>query len=862
VTVQTLRPNSQDFLNTVTRVPNVSAELNLDDAVADPATYVHGTTTGSGVRLGLTTYTLAAGERVRYVTPRAGIFRNPADGHAEYVHFRLRDSANGKQTTLAQLGTTALSPGVIAAGPAQAAGPGGVAWSQALVDRLQADVAWLSVAGSDYLRVYEVYVDLDINAQPVVSAVTAAGATTTTRPSWTFTYTDADGDPQTRWRVKVFSAAQYGAAGFDPGTSASTWDSGDQSGNSAAGTITTDLVNGVTYRFYARAAQDWPGPEGALWWSAWAASSNFIIALQPPITPSIVATAQTGVPEYRVRLDITAPVNLLSADEGDFEVALGSWVASVNCAVVRSTTLPANGVADMQMTATGAGTMSAEIPLAGLKPVLGSTQYTAVASFRSAVTARSVNVKLRWYDRTALLSTTSGSNVTDGTGGYVQAVVTATSPANAVYGAVVVEVVSAAAAEVHRVDMVSLHRGATTAWTPGGALTSATLLVERAERVFSNFRGAAANWASPQLATGGGLTRNTDGWYTRAAGLLASSPLDGAPLTGADGAAQARMIVWRPTTGAGSFLDFGLDTAATTDPTPPFVAPAVVGLPTRVAVWAKTRSGTFAARLFAYTVDAANTVVTTANSSAVTLTTAWQRLTVDITPGAGSVYLRGAVENNTPTVEVDVCVTGVRICPTSADDGATPPGQGIFPYITWESVRPVDALTPASPGETYTMYDHEVPPGRPVLYRVTTQALVSAQAVASAPSPPVAVYMAPPARTVLKSWEPENAMVVQVARGDTFDRGEDAQVFHPLGRDLDPVTVRDWRSGRDAQLNVAALTDQELYRLEQLLPSATSLLIQWSEGGCTYARVVGYTSTRVVRGSHRLTVAYRETLRP
>lgn len=863
MTTQTLRPDAQVSALGLTRVPNVAANLNLDDTPVDAASYVVGTFQGANVYLGLGTYTLAAGERVRYATPRLQIFHDAADvGNREYVDVKLYDPTTKKSTSTFSSSTVTNTPGIMSTGAALAKAPGNVAWSQAIVDRLQFLVVWRVSAGFSLLRVAEVYVDLDVNNQPVVSAVTASGYTASTRPTGSYTWSDADNDIQTRSQWKAFSAAQYGIAGFDPETSPNTWDSGAVFGSSADTTVGTDLVNGVTYKIYAKAAQDWPGAEGPLWWSAWAASAAFTVALSPPLTPSMTAVGQTAVPAYRALLTVTAPVNLLTLDEADFEVAIGGWAADVNCAVVRSTTLPANGVADLQLTATAGATMSARTASGTSgKPVLGSTQYMAVASFRSAVTARSVNVQIRWYNRAGGLDSTSvGSNVTDGTGGYTQAVVTATSPAAAVYATVVVQVVSAAAAEVHRVDMVSLHAGPSTTWTQGDMTLTDALTVERAEKV-ANYRGAAQNWAHPQLASGGGLTRGVDGWYARAASLLTSVPLDGPPMTGAAGAGQARMVVWRPTTGAGNFLDFGLDTAATTDPTPPYLAPAVVGLSTRVAVWAKTRTGTFAARLFAYAVDAANTVVTTANSGITTLTTGWQRLTVDVTPAAGACYLRGAVEDNTPTVEVDVCVTGVRICPTTVDDGTTPPGQGI--QGVWSPVRLFDTAAPTSPGETFTLYDHEVPPGRPVLYRARLSATVSGQAVSSAPSAPVGLLMDPPTRTCLKDpYQPENAMVLGVARGDDAARTEDAAVLHALGDDGNPVKVRSWRSGLDAGLNLTALSDLDLYRLEQLLPSSHQLLVQWAEGGQRYYLVTGYTATRVVTGLHRVTVATLETGRP
>lgn len=871
MTITVLRPDSTVSNVNVNTSGGASAFSVLDDAPDNDATLAQGTTHRGTIFLTLGTTTIGAANRVLQARVRGRISHEGTDvGHVEQVNLRLYDPTTKVAGRNNGAGTYTTAFSAYSAGW-ETTPPGGTAWTQAVVDRLQAIAFWLMSINGFFVRLSELFVDVDIYAQPVVSAVTVTGATTTTRPDFSYTFAQTQGLPQDARQVKVFSAAQYGAGSFDPATSASTWDSGVTLGPDVTGTVGVDLANGTTYKVYVSAGVGWPTEQGlgAYYNSTWVASSAFTIVLTPPITPTLTVATQTAAPVYRALLSIVAPINLLTADEADFETTAGSWTAETNCSVVRSTTLPANGVADLQLTATGAGTMSAQVPVGSAKSVAASTDYTVIASFRSAVTARSCRVKLYWLDRAgSQISQVLGSTVTDGTGGYTQATLTATSPANAVTARCLVEVVSAAASEVHRVDMVSLHVGSSTTWTSGG-MQPATLVIERAEKV-RNFRGPAVNWASAQLASGGAVTLNSDGWYSRVAGLLASVPIDGPPVTGADGAAQARMVVWRPTVGAGSFLDFGHDSAAGYEPTPPYLTPAVVGMQTRVAVWAKTRSATFAARLFAYAVDASNGVVTTANSGAVTLTTTWQRLTQDITPGAGSVWLRGAVENNTPTVEVDVCVTGVRICPTATDDGTTPGGQGQYGTaqagFVWQTVRTGDALTPASPGETFAVYDHELVPGRPMLYRVSQTVTVAGAVVSSVPSAPVAVYSAPPARAVLSDpFQPENTLVARVlAGGMRVSQDEDAGVFHPLGSDGEPVVWRDWIGGKDGSLSVFARTDNELYRLDQLHPSARPLLVQWAQGGCTYIRITRRAQEPVAvgKGYWRLDVDYLETGRP
>lgn len=102
--------------------------------------------------------------------------------------------------------------------------------------------------------------------------------------------------------------------------------------------------------------------------------------------------------------------------------------------------------------------------------VEGSTEYTAVAQFRAAATPRDCRVYLVWYDADGaeILPPTDGIAVTNSTSAWTDATVTGTSPADAVYVAVVVAVEDASAAEVHYVDKIGLFlRNSDPLWDPG-----------------------------------------------------------------------------------------------------------------------------------------------------------------------------------------------------------------------------------------------------------------------------------------------------------------------------------------------------------------------------------------------------------
>jgi hypothetical protein len=141
------------------------------------------------------------------------------------------------------------------------------------------------------IRVHEAYVDVAYAVQPVVVVNAPTGTiTATNRPavSWTNTL-DSAGGPQALYQLKVFSAAQYGAAGFDPELSAATYDPGGSFGQATVGQV-LDALPDATYRLYVKVAQV---INGAPHWSAWA-SSGFVLDVDPPGTPTLVATADNA----------------------------------------------------------------------------------------------------------------------------------------------------------------------------------------------------------------------------------------------------------------------------------------------------------------------------------------------------------------------------------------------------------------------------------------------------------------------------------------------------------------------------------------------------------------------------------------
>lgn len=279
-----------------------------------------------------------------------------------------------------------------------------------------------------------------------------------------------DGRAQYLFEVAVYSAAQYGAGGFAPGVSASTWGMGGVSSASSV-TVGASLTNATTYRAYVRTAVD-TGSRTV--YSPWAYSQFTTSATLPPF-PTITPTFDSV--NNRVAIAVAGFANMLDANTASIETTIGSWSALTNCTVARTTAQASAGAASLSLTSVASGTMSALATGAGGFAVIPGVQYSALADFRAAVSARTCTVKIRWYDSAlAFLSDSAGTGSADSTASFGTRTVTATAPGSAAFAAVVVEVASTgAASEVHYVDKAALHPGGTPTWSPGSNLTTMTL---------------------------------------------------------------------------------------------------------------------------------------------------------------------------------------------------------------------------------------------------------------------------------------------------------------------------------------------------------------------------------------------------
>ena len=268
---------------TLTGAPSLNAAL----ADGSDATYAQklSTITGSAsALLDFGTLTVLSTQQIKRVRIRARISTPTTAGKVNvYLGARISNS-NYYHSALAIRGQYTSATTIV--GPWQTSSPDGTSWSQADINGLRAKITEYNDS-TDRATFYELFIDVDLVTQPTVSSITAPSGTitTTASPDITWVYSDTDGETQSYYQVKVFSAAQYGAGGFDPATSTATWNSGQIASSDNASIVGYRLQN-ATYRCYIRVAKT---VNNAPFWSDYS-YSGFVINNTTPSTPTLAAS--------------------------------------------------------------------------------------------------------------------------------------------------------------------------------------------------------------------------------------------------------------------------------------------------------------------------------------------------------------------------------------------------------------------------------------------------------------------------------------------------------------------------------------------------------------------------------------------
>jgi hypothetical protein len=315
-------------------------------------------------------------------------------------------------------------------------------------------------------------------APPTLTVTAPTGTVTVGRPVVTWTATPTSGTSIIKFRVKLFTAAQYGAGGFVPGTSTATWDSGTISGSTSSKTIGATLVNGTSYRAYVRVAET--GTEFSTW-----EYTSFTADLTAPIPPSVTATATTVSSGYPViQLSIQCHDNLLTATTATGKGGVGLWADTTDCTVtvgvppVAAVTGPTKAIS---LKATASATMIAKMGTPA-SHVVGGATYTVQGQFlaNTGATVKSCHLTYTWYKSTgATISSGTTPVVTDSTSAWTKSLSHVTAPATAAKVSLKATVASAVVTQIHWLGAVGVFPGTITTWGQGGFVGNTKLIITR-----------------------------------------------------------------------------------------------------------------------------------------------------------------------------------------------------------------------------------------------------------------------------------------------------------------------------------------------------------------------------------------------
>jgi len=234
-------------------------------------------------------------------------------------------------------------------------------------------------------------------------------------------------------------------------------------------------------------------------------------------TTSGLASFVTAFSGYNC--SIGTPVNLmLNTNDSSAENSIGSWAAYSNdnslSVALPATVTPyaatptATNVANSQngsLKVTVNNVTSIDIrcgysaPITAGVPVKSGTTYTFSAYSKAATTTRSIVLKINWFNYLGtLISTTTGTGVTNSAGTWVSVSVTGAAPTGAVFAVPAISTATAALNEVHYFDGMQFQVGASVLPFADARRVDITLLPNRTNLLLNpQFVGnVTTNWAA------------------------------------------------------------------------------------------------------------------------------------------------------------------------------------------------------------------------------------------------------------------------------------------------------------------------------------------------------------------------------
>lgn len=247
MTTQTLNPTGSSGAG-VSLTGGATAHAVLSDA--SDASYVSFASIYGSVACDLTDHTMTAGAVSRHVVPR---LRLSASTSVTGVTVEVRTTRNGASVLLGSQQIQLIGVGGGGAANYLGAPVPVKELTAAEVNALVVNVIAPGAAITPPLF-YKLSADLVYALKPTTAIVTAP-STSQSQPTVAFSHTPGtDGAAQSAYQVVVATAAQYGAGGFDPATSAVSQRTGTVLSAETSLKLAT-VTNGTTYRVYVRTAQ-------------------------------------------------------------------------------------------------------------------------------------------------------------------------------------------------------------------------------------------------------------------------------------------------------------------------------------------------------------------------------------------------------------------------------------------------------------------------------------------------------------------------------------------------------------------------------------------------------------------------------
>lgn len=825
----TVRPNALVQVD-APWTPIGGASPSVNTAADDlDTTYWQGTgVVGPVMAFDVGTISIPALAQYRSVTAR--MRARVATGPGPFLTDGMTIEAGGVRGTYDQVSwTTTITTST---GAARTTTPAGAPWTQADIDAMRVVVRKsINLIEQD---VYELYLDVLWNEAPAATATGPTGVQITSQPTLTHTYSDPEFDSQERLRWKVFSAAQYGAAGFDPETSAATWDSTELFTSQTSLLVTVPLPNNTTYRAYVKAAD--AGSTGR--YGPWS-FIGFSVAVDAPAAPVVTPTGDTA--NARVLLAVQGQDNLATANQSMVETGTVGFTPILNLTagnIIRDTAQFAQGLSSLRIASTAAGDMKVGT-LTGLNgfPAVAGQTYTGFVSIRPA-SARAVRAELAFYDAAGaqIGTNTLGASTSPGAGVWADnpgRTVSAVAPALTAFAAVIGTVLATGgAAEQAWFDKWGFFPGTPAAWSRGGFVLDPGRLADAFNRADN-----AASLATADVGGAWAALVGTWGTISNKAYLASATANAVAVLTSpvlSDGYMQADItlsatanradagFVFRAAD-ASNYLFLELYKAGTGDGIT--VSKRVAGVNTLLQSVGPTgliNGATYTTRLEFYGATVRvllNGVVKmsfimTAGDLAAFGNNSKYGLFVNFLAGTGDDG--GSRFDNFTVGNPKSQVARVQ---RSADAG-----------VTWLDVREAYRKTLTDPVETGTFNDNEANRGLLLQYRARSEAAEGANSLVSLWSTPVTVTLANDGNSWLKSsTDPTLNRAVAALANMASEAPDDSTVLYPEGRKY-PVIYTGPIRGEVFPLSLVFTNDAAWLAFETLRARGESLLFQTCYG--------------------------------